>query len=118
MTNQPTPTPSGNGETGDAVPVVRIARMRALPGRIGELLAAAQGNVDDAMAAPGCRSAEVCGDPDTPDGILVISRWESLAAVRGFLEWHEGIAHASLADIAADEPRAVHHPVMGTGSAS
>lgn len=111
------PTPDPADGTTDAAPVIRIARMRALTGKSDELLAAAQGNVDDAMAAPGCLSAEVCADPDTPGGILVISRWESLATVQAFLAWHETIAHASLAEFSDGKPRAVHHPVVATGTA-
>lgn len=100
----------------DERPVVRLARMRALPGRLPELLAAAHENVTDAMAADGCLSAEVCSDPASPDGILVVSRWVSAAALHGFLAWHEQIAHTKLADFARDRPAAAHHPVLASGA--
>lgn len=90
--------------------------MVALPGGLDDLLLAAKGNVDDAMAADGCLSAEVCSDPDNTDGILVISRWESMAALKGFLDWHETIAHASLADFSDGKPKAAHHRVLASGS--
>lgn len=97
-------------------PVIRIARMVALPGGLDDLLTAAQCNVDDAMADDGCLSAEVCNDPDNSDGILVISRWESMDALQAFLAWHETIAHASLADFSDGKPKAVHHQVLAWGS--
>lgn len=100
----------------DETPVIRIARMRALPGKLDELLAAGKGNADDAMASPGCRSVEVCTDPEDADGMLMISCWDSLAALKGFLEWHETIAHASLADFSVEKPTAVHYPVVETGA--
>lgn len=96
-------------------PVIRIARMRALPGKRAELLEAARGNVQDAASQPGCRSAEVCADSATNDGILVISRWESLAALQAFLAWHETIAHASLADFSDGKPQATQYPVLAVG---
>lgn len=99
-------------------PVIRIARMRARPGVSDGLMGAAKGNVDDAMAAPGCLSAEVCADPDEKDGILVIPRWESMASLQAFLAWHETIAHASLADFSDEKPVAVHHQVLVSGSAA
>lgn len=95
---------------------MRIASMRALEGRLDELLEAARGNANDAMAAGGCRSAEVCLDADVPGGILVVSRWESRAALEAFLAWHETIAHASLADFSDAKPRAVHHVVVAAGA--
>ena len=86
--------------------------MRASQGQLDELLEAARGNANDAASADGCLSAEVCTDPEVDDGILVISRWESLAALKQFLAWHETIAHASLADFSIEKPRAVHCPVV------
>ncbi len=91
-------------------PVVRIAYLRAKAGQREALLAAARANTEDAVAA-GALSAEVCSEPDSPEDVLVISRWASLTAVQDFLSWHESHAHERLGDHAEGRPRAVHYPV-------
>lgn len=90
--------------------------MRALKGQLNELLEAARTNANDAASADGCLSAEVCTDPETEDGITVISRWQSRSALQQFLAWHETIAHASLADFSVEKPRARHCPVVFKGA--
>ncbi|QAY60503.1 hypothetical protein ET475_11225 [Microbacterium protaetiae] len=92
--------------------IVRITSLRAVPGERAGLVAAAHENASAARAAEGCRSAEVCEDSSDPQALVVISRWESEAALQGFLAWHRGIAHASLADYAAAAPVERHFAVV------
>jgi heme-degrading monooxygenase HmoA len=47
-----------------------------------------------------------------PDSVLVISRWDSEAALQGFLDWHEQMAHGAVSPYATDRPVSVHHPVV------
>ena len=91
--------------------VVRISTFRARPGQVPGLIDAAGNNARAARQAPGCLSADVCTDPDEPDTVLVISRWESESAVRGFLDWHERLAHGTVSPYAVGKPRSVHYPV-------
>ena len=94
--------------------VVRISTFRARPGQVPGLIDAAGDNARAARQAPGCLSAEVCTDPDEPGTVLVISRWESESAVRGFLDWHEQLAHGTVSPYADGKPRSVHYPVAMT----
>ena len=71
----------------------------------------ATGNAHDALASPGCLSADVCTDAGTPDVVLVISRWESAAALQAFLDWHEQHAHGAVSPYAVGAPTSVHYPV-------
>jgi quinol monooxygenase YgiN len=91
--------------------VVRVSTFRARPGQAAGLIAAAAGNARDALASPGCLSAEVCTDPEAPEAVLVISRWSSAAALRDFLGWHEQQAHGTVSPYAAGAPTSVHYPV-------
>jgi quinol monooxygenase YgiN len=100
----------GGHATDGCAGVVRISTFRARPGQVSGLIDAAGGNADAARQAPGCLSAEVCTDPDEPDTVLVISRWESESAVRAFLDWHERLAHGTVSPYAVGKPRSVHYP--------
>jgi quinol monooxygenase YgiN len=91
--------------------VVRVSTFTARPGQVDGLIAAAAGNAGDALASPGCLSADVCTDPGTPDVVLVISRWESTAALRAFLDRHEQHAHGAVSPYAVGVPTSVHYPV-------
>ena len=95
--------------------VVRLSTFRARPGQTMGLVTAASGNARDALASPGCLSAEVCTDPDTPDVVLVVSRWESPSALRTFLDWHEQHAHGTVSPYAMSAPTSVHYPVADPG---
>ena len=95
-----------------AASIIRITSLRAAPGRRAGLIAAAHENASAARAADGCRSAEVCEEPDDTDTVVVISRWESEDALQAFLAWHRRIAHASLADFAAAPPVERHLAVV------
>ena len=94
------------------VQTLRVTHLRARPGQLTALLAAARGNAGAAASATGCRSAEVCTDPDDPDTVLVVSRWASRSALEHFLGWHEKVAHGSLAASMAEPPRSVHYAVV------
>jgi quinol monooxygenase YgiN len=91
--------------------VVRVSTFEARPGPLTGLITAATGNAHDAVASPGCLSADVCTDPGTPDAVLVISRWESAAALQAFLDWHEQHAHGAVSPYAVGAPTSVHYPV-------
>lgn len=92
--------------------LVRLTTFSARPGRAGALLEAAMDNAEAARRATGCRSAEVCTAPEDPDTVLVVSRWESDAALRAFLGWHERLAHGAVSPHAAGPPHSVHYPVV------
>lgn len=92
--------------------VVRIATFRARPGQVDGLVGAARRNARDALAADGCRSAEVCIAEQDPDALLVVSRWASPSALRAFLDWHESQAHGAVSPYAAEPPHAVHYRVV------
>ena len=94
-----------------AAGVVRVSTFQAKAGQVVGLVAAAAGNARDALASPGCLSAEVCIDPEASEVVLVISRWESAAALRAFLDRHERQAHGTVSPYAAGAPRSVHYPV-------
>jgi len=91
--------------------VVRVSTFQAKPGQAAGLITAAAGNARDALASPGCLSAEVCTEPDAPEVVLVISRWESASALRAFLDWHEQQAHGAVSPYAISTPTSVHYPV-------
>ena len=102
-------------DTRDARPpaaIVRITTFQAAPGRMPALVAAAHANAEAARRSPGCLSAEVCADADDDDRVVVVSRWASEAALRTFLDWHEGLAHESASGAAAARPRSTHHRVL------
>jgi len=100
----------GGHATDGCAGVVRISTFRARPGQVSSLIDAAGDNAGAARRAPGCLSAEVCTDPDQPDTVLVVSRWESESAVRAFLEWHERLARGTVSPYAVGKPRSVHYP--------
>lgn len=100
-----------------AAGVVRVSTFRARPGQGAGLIAAAAGNARAAQASPGCLSADVCTDPGTAEVVLVISRWESAAALRAFLDWHERQAHGSVSPYAVGAPTSVHYPVAEPATA-
>lgn len=91
--------------------MVRVSTFRARPGQEAGLIGAAAGNARDALASPGCLSAEVCTDPGTPQTVLVISRWESASTLRDFLDRHERHAHGTVSPYAVGAPTSVHYPV-------
>jgi quinol monooxygenase YgiN len=101
----------GGHATDGCAGVVRISTFQARPGQVSGLIDAAGDNARAARQAPGCLSAEVCTDPDEPDVVLVVSRWESEAAVRAFLDWHERLAHGTVSPYAVGKPRSAHYPV-------
>lgn len=96
--------------------VIRITTLRARPDARADLIAAAWQNALAARTQEGCLSAEVASDPADADRVLVISRWQSEAAVQAFLRWHETIAHASLRDYTASAPTSAHHVVDGAAA--
>lgn len=91
--------------------VVRIARVAAREGLRDDLVRAAHGNTNDALAN-GALTAEVCADPNDDDTFLVISRWPSMTVLKDFLAWHETQAHESMADYSQGKPTAAHHRVV------
>jgi len=93
-----------------AAGLIRVTTFHARAGQQGHLVAAAEGNATAARQATGCLSAEVCLHPDEPDVVLVVSRWESAAALREFLDWHEGVAHGAVSPHASGRPQSVHYP--------
>lgn len=100
---------------GDDRGVVRIAHFHPQPGREAALRTAAGENAGVARKQPGCLSAEVCEVPASQGELLVVSRWESHAALRAFLDWHERIAHELVQPAATSKPEVTHYPVVGDG---
>lgn len=101
--------------TGIEAGTVRVATFRAAPGRLAELVEAARANARVARVAVGCLSADVCRVPDQPDSVVVVSRWRTPADLDAFLEWHETLAHSSVADSSAAKPQAVRYPSVPVG---
>lgn len=97
--------PSPNG-------VVRIATFQAQPGRMADLIAAAHGNAATALEQDGCLSAEAVTDPNDGARLLVVSRWQTAAQLQAYLQWHQGIAHSSMAEASVGKPVAAHYPVV------
>lgn len=91
--------------------VVRVTTFLAEAGQVSALLQAAEENARAARRAAGCLSAEVCTEPDGPETVLVISRWESASAVGAFLGWHERQAHGAVSPYTVERPHSVHYPV-------
>lgn len=100
----------GRGTQAQSAGVVRVTTLQARSGHAPELMDAAQHNACEARAADGCLSAEVCTDPRGLGTVLVISRWESDAKVRAFLDWHGQRARGALSPYAVGGPRSVHYP--------
>lgn len=92
--------------------VIRIATFVAKEGRMADLVEAAHGNATTALTQEGCLSAEVATVPDDAARAIVISRWTSPEALAAYLEWHQGIAHSSMADSTVATPTAVHYPLV------
>jgi quinol monooxygenase YgiN len=65
--------------------VVRVARFRPAEGRREDLLSRLQNGVADIRQRNGCFGAQVCTVREVPDTIVLISRWESQAALDQFL---------------------------------
>jgi quinol monooxygenase YgiN len=98
-----------------AVGVVRVACFHARPGQTAQLLAAAGDNARAARAAAGCHSAEVCTAPEASDTVLVISRWQTAAALEAFLAWHQQQAHDSVLPHATGRPQTRCYTVVPVG---
>ncbi len=96
--------------TDEAAGVIRVTTFRPRAGQLHGLLTAAGENASAARAADGCLTAEVCRDSD--EVVLVISRWASRAHLEGFLGWHQGQAHESVAPFTTGKPQARHYDVV------
>lgn len=95
-----------------AAGVIRVSEFIARSGKSEALVEATRGNAQSARRQPGCISAEVCTSPHDSNRVVVISRWESTAALEEFLSWHQGIAHDSVATSVTEKPQSVHYPVV------
>lgn len=92
--------------------VIRIATFVAKPGRMADLIDAAHENAATALGQQGCLSAEVATVPGDQSRAIVVSRWASAGALQAYLDWHQGIAHATMAEACEGKPVAVHYPVV------
>ena len=62
--------------------VIRVARMRATPGKRTELLAGLHKQVDAMRSVSGLFGAQVCQIEEDPESVVLISRWQDEAAMR------------------------------------
>lgn len=104
----------GEGGVGSADledgPITRLTKVVAREGCCEELLRVAQENTESALAA-GALSAEVYEDPETQNGLAVVSRWARRSELEQFLSWYEAQAHESMADYSLGRPQATHYPL-------
>lgn len=108
------PSDASSGPVGGfgAGGVIRIATFATKPGRMTDLIAAAHENAATALGQQGCLSAEVATIPDDSERAIVVSRWASAAHLKAYLDWHQALAHSSMAAVSEGKPIAVHYPVV------
>src|SRR6266545_4170906 len=80
-----TPSQQDRGTMAEHANVVRMARFRPAAGRREDLLSRLKNGVDGIRQRDGCFGAQICTLREVPDTIVVISRWESQAALDQFL---------------------------------
>jgi quinol monooxygenase YgiN len=63
--------------------IIRVARYRPDPGQRDKLIAQLQQQVEAMRSLSGLFGAQVCRVQEDPEVVVVISRWDNEAALRG-----------------------------------
>ena len=82
-----------------------IARVRARPGKVNELLSVLSSLVEPTCKEPGCLSYELLQNNEDPTDFTLIEEWQNNTALEShFATKHFKDALAKLPNLVADEP--------------
>jgi quinol monooxygenase YgiN len=70
--------------------VLTLLELQAAEGKGDQVLAVLRAHLGDTRARPGCESVTVHRDTTTPDAILLVEKWTTLADDEAYRAWRAG----------------------------